>query len=149
ILFGTLVAALLVTNRRLAPRKATLSRATAEAGTVLRGRIVDMFGNVAAVRQYVRRNHEHGEIRALAQELREKDRASWTYTEMMLLLNGAVLFVFALGMFWSLTYQWSIGNVTAGDFVLILSLVSQITGTLLFIGRSFNATARALGEVRE
>jgi ATP-binding cassette, subfamily B, bacterial len=56
---------------------------------------------------------------------------------------------FSFGIFWILVTRWSEGFVSTGEFVLILALVSQITGTLLFIGRAFNNTARTLGEMAE
>jgi ATP-binding cassette, subfamily B, bacterial len=52
-------------------------------------------------------------------------------------------------MFWLLILLWRLGEISTGDFVLVVALVSQITGTLLFVGRAFNATARAFGELRE
>lgn len=149
LLFLALLVVLIVSNRWLAPEKARLSRENAESGTALRGRIVDMLANVAAVRQYVRKESEHRGIKEYTQRFADTNSASWLYTERMLLLNSILLFIFAFGMFWSLTYQWSLGNISAGDFVLVLSLVSQLTGTLLFIGRSFNDTARAMGELEE
>lgn len=149
ILFVMLMSTLIVINRRLAPRKAELSRANAEAGTELRGRIVDILTNISAVRQYVRGKFEYSHLREYTENLRRADYLSWRYTEKMLLINSFILFAFLLGMFWSLSRQWSMGNVTTGEFVLILALVSQITGTLIFIGRSFNSTARAVGELRE
>lgn len=52
-------------------------------------------------------------------------------------------------MFHSLTNRWMEGGMGTGDFVFILALYAQITGTLLFIGRAFNNTARSLGEMKE
>jgi ABC-type multidrug transport system fused ATPase/permease subunit len=52
-------------------------------------------------------------------------------------------------MFALLIDRWSSNEISTGDFVLVLALVSQITGSLLFIGRAVNATARTIGELRE
>lgn len=67
----------------------------------------------------------------------------------MLFLNGLVLFGFMFAMFYTLIVRWGAGGITTGDFVLVASLVSRLSGTLIFIGRSFNSSARTLGEVRE
>jgi len=148
-LFLALLAVLLIVNKLLAPHKKILSRDLAAANTTVRGHLADVLGNMTAVRQYARSSFEENSMRNLTSDLAQKNYASWRYTEFMLFVNSCILFVFGLGMFWSLTHQWSLGNVSAGDFVLVLALVSQITGTLLFIGRSFNLTARAFGEMEE
>jgi ATP-binding cassette subfamily B protein len=59
------------------------------------------------------------------------------------------MFVFTLAMFWFLINKWGQGDITTGDFVLVLALVSNISGALLFVGRAFNATARTIGEMSE
>ena len=148
-LFLVLLVVLILVNTRMAPRKRILSREQSSAGTALRGYLVDVLGNMAAVRQYARIPFERDAIGGFTVDLARKNYASWRYTEHMLFINSGILFMFGLGMFWSLTHQWSLGVVTTGDFVLVLALVSQITGTLLFIGRSFNATAKAFGEIEE
>ncbi len=148
-LFLVLVVVLFATNRMLAPRKTILAMENATANTVLRGRIVDVLSNISATRQYVRKGLEIKSINYLTEDLKKKDKASWFYSEMMMTMNVFILFIFALLMFWSLVHQWSLGNITTGDFILVLSLVAQITGTLIFIGRVFNATARSFGEMQE
>jgi ATP-binding cassette, subfamily B, bacterial len=148
-LFLCLVAALLVANKFLAAEKARLSKANAEAGTKLQGRSVDVVGNMSAVRQYVRQDYELAELASLSMVKQKTGLASWLYTEKLLLVNAVIIFIFALSMFWLLVTKWSQGSISAGDFVLVVALISQITGTLLFIGRAVNATARAMGELRE
>jgi ATP-binding cassette subfamily B protein len=148
-LFLGLLVMLVVVNKMMAPHKKILSREFAAANTTWRGYLADVLGNMATVRQYARAPFEQHTMNMLTADVARKNYASWRYTELMLLTNSAILFVFGLGMFWSLTHQWALGNLTTGDFVLVLALVSQITGTLLFIGRSFNATAKAFGEIEE
>lgn len=149
LIFAALVVVLIVVNRALAPKKARLSRANAEANTRLRGRIVDVLSNIAAVRQYAHRPFEEAGVYDLTDARREAHRKNWMYTEKMLLWNSIILFIFTFGMFWSLVTKWSAGVVSTGEFVLILALISQLTGTLIFIGRACNATARSFGEMEE
>jgi ABC-type multidrug transport system fused ATPase/permease subunit len=67
----------------------------------------------------------------------------------VLLLNACAVFVFVFTMFIFLVDLWRDGSVTAGDFVLVATLISHLSGTMLFVGRAFNATARSFGELRE
>lgn len=149
LVFLVLVIVLIVSNRFFAKQKTILSRENAEAGTALQGRLADVLSNVSTVRQYVRYAHESSVLAELTENKRNAGIANWLYTERILLMNSFILFAFSLSIFWILVSQWEKGVITTGDFVLVLALVSQITGTLLFIGRAFNATARTIGELRE
>lgn len=149
VTFVVLTIVLFAINRRFAPKKTELSRLNAEAGTILRGRIVDIFSNVQAVRQYTQRSFEETAVSDLSAKLRDTHDNNWGYTEKMLYWNSFVLLLFSLVMFGFLAASWREGQIGTGDFVLILSLYAQITGTLIFIGRAFNGTARAIGEMRE
>ncbi len=149
LVFVVLIFALILINRRFAKKKTELSKNNAEAGSILQGQITDTFSNISTVRQYVKSKHEIQKLSILTENKFKTGLTNWLYTEKMLLTNSLVLFVFASVMFWLLVEKWGQGQITTGDFVLVLALVSQITGTLLFIGRAFNATARTIGELRE
>lgn len=148
-LFAGLVVALILMNRLLAPRKMALAKENAAASSTLHAHMIDIFSNVSATRQYTRGAFEERHVQELAEAHRVANTRSWTYTEKMLFLNGLVLFGFMFAMFYTLIVRWGAGGITTGDFVLVASLVSRLSGTLIFIGRSFNSSARTLGEVRE
>lgn len=148
VFLGLLIALLLV-NQLLVRQKTLLSKRNAEASTKLQGALSDIIGNVSAVRQYAKTSEELLTIQELTSAKQSASSANWLYTEKLLFINVLVIFVFAAGMFWLLTNKWSLGLISVGDFILVLALVSQITATMLFIGRSVNATARAVGELRE
>ena len=149
VIFVALLITLGVVNQFFAKQKAVLAKANAEAGSALQGRLADVFGNASVVRQYVRADHEATELQALTTVKRTAGLRNWFYTERLLLINSAVLFLFSIVMFVLLIERWSSNAISTGDFVLVLALVSQITGSLLFVGRAFNATARTIGELRE
>lgn len=148
-IFIFLIGALIIFNHFLSEKKATYAKAAAETSSKIRGRIVDVLTNVQAVRQYVRTKHEEEVVAELSTEIEVTHGRSWFYTEKMLLWNGLILFAFSLMMFWSLVTGWQGGTVSNGDMVLILALYSQVTGVLLFIGRSFNSVGRTIGEMKE
>lgn len=149
ICFVILTFVLVTVNRFFAPKKKKLSYRNSELGTKLRGTIVDIFTNISVVRQYVRVDEEVVRVQSASEEYRIANKKNWGFTEIMLTVNTMILFVFSFGMFYLLVQRWKAGDIGTGDFVFIISLYAQITGTLLFIGRAFNNTARALGEIEE
>lgn len=149
VLFLVLTLTLIYFNRWLAPRKRELSRAHAERRSELMGRSADVFTNISASRQYARLQNESKELQDLTTKRREAFRISWWYSERMRLYNGLILFAFAFLMFVSLVLKLQSGDISTGEFVLVLSLISQITGSLVFIGQSFNDMAETFGEMEE
>lgn len=149
LLFLALLASLALVNKFLSKEKAELAKVNAEAGTVLQGGIADMVANISTVRQYVQQPVELTRLRNLTSKKQESSLANWLFTEKMLFYNVVTVFVFAFLMFWLLTTRWSEGLISTGNFVLVLALVSQISGAMIFIGRAFNSIARAVGELRE
>jgi ATP-binding cassette, subfamily B, bacterial len=149
ILFIILICVLVGTNRLFAPKKRIISYRTSELGTKLRGIIVDIFSNISATRQYVRTEDEIERVKEASELHREWSRKNWYFTELMLSVNTLILFIFSAVIFYLLVERWAQGSLGTGDFVFILALYSQITGTLLFIGRAFNNTARSFGEMEE
>jgi ATP-binding cassette subfamily B protein len=149
LIFILLIVVLLIFNRSMSAKKAQYSTEAAAATTTMRARLVDVISNIQAVRQYVQVPREEAEIGELTTKLAAANSRSWGYTEKMLFYNVCILFVFSMGMFWSLMKGWQAGTVSTGDLILILALYSQITGTLTFIGRAINKTAQTVGEMEE
>jgi ATP-binding cassette, subfamily B, bacterial len=149
IIFLCLVVVLIGVNQYFAPGKALVAKESAEAGTILQGRSIDTLSNMATVRQYVQEVAELDKVTELSENRFKKATKNWFYTEKLLLLNSVILFVFASGMFFMLVTRWGQGGISTGEFVLVIALISNITGTLLFIGRAVNALARTVGELRE
>lgn len=149
LIFLALLLTLFLVNWNLSPEKMRRSFAAADETTRLRGNIVDLFTNAGAVRQFAHGRYEADNLREGVRTFKQKHRRSWLYTELMLLVNVTILSVFNFGMFYVLIERWSAGLIGTGDFLLVLGLVTQITGTMIFIGRAFNQTARAFGEAKE
>ncbi len=148
-LFIILLIVLFAVNKHLAPTKARLSKISSEANTILTGRTVDTFSNISAVRQYAKYRQELNGLAVLTNNRRVAHRNNWFYTEKLLLLNIFILFVFSLSMFWLVLNKWESGLITSGDFVMVVALMFNISGSLVFIGRAFNAMAKTVGELRE
>lgn len=149
LLFLALIVVLFYINKYLAPEKQRLAKINAEVGTALQGRAVDLMANMSVARQYARSEYELRELGKITTKRYFASLENWLYTEKLLFINTLVLFLFSFGMFWSLVGKWGDGNISTGDFVMVIALVSGISSSLLFIGRAFNAMARTVGELRE
>lgn len=148
-LFLGLLFVLIVMNARLGKAKSVLSQASAAAASRYQGYLIDAVTNITAVRQYTKLDREQERITEASAEKRAASQRAWFYGERMLLVNGLVLFLVTLLIFWSLTDKWSSGAVTTGDFVLVLALCVQLTSSLIFVGQMFSRMSQSLGEMRE
>ncbi len=148
-LFLGLIVSLLVVNNYFIKKKRVLSREVAAASTVMRGTIVDVFSNIAAVRQFTSQESEQALLESQGRGWVEKGLKSMRHSEMVMAINGFVLFCFSGSIFYVLTQRWGAGEITTADFIFILALISQITGTLIFIGRVMSHYARVRGELEE
>ncbi len=149
LIFFGLIVSLIMLNRAMMGQKQELSKQTAASSSKLRGAIVDVFTNVSAVRQFSRQIHEQERQEVLSTDWKDFRKKNWLFSEMTLALNSLVLFVFASGMFYVLVNRWQEGAISTADFVFILALMSQLVGTLIFIGRVMTNYARIVGELEE
>ena len=148
-IFTGLVATILCVNSLRMGKKQQYSHAVAASNTKLRGAIVDVFSNIGAVRQYSGQAHEEQYVERLGGNWHRLSKISWSYSEISQLINGIILFVFASGMFYVLTLRWQSDHISTSEFIFVLTLFSQLTGTLVFLGRAMTMYARVMGEMRE
>jgi ATP-binding cassette, subfamily B, bacterial len=149
MVFLLLLLVMIIVNLKLSPGKQARAYAHAEAASRLHAGMIDSIANVSATRQYAQTRYETDRVARLNQTHWQTGNASWNWTEWMLFANGTLLFIFGSIMFYLLVNRWEAGEVSTGEFVLVASLITQLSGTLIFIGRAFNSTARTLGEMRE
>ncbi len=147
--FVLLVVVLLAINQRWTKKKRRLSKDNAEAGSKLRGTIVDVLSNITATRQYVRTAEEQERQAELSGEWVRRRRKNWMFSEKVLFLNSLILAGFGIAIFYSLVQRWSADAISTGDFLFVLALMSSLSGTLVFMARTMTDLARAVGEAEE
>ena len=149
LLFVLLLFILFLVNKSMAVKKAELSKLSAEANTILGGRVVDSISNISAVRQYAKRTHEFVGLSDLTNKRKIAHFNNWIYTEKILIVNVVILFIFSISMFYIIVNKLESGSISTGDFVMVVALMFNISGSLVFIGRAFNSMAKTVGELRE
>ncbi|MBX9906271.1 ABC transporter ATP-binding protein/permease [Patescibacteria group bacterium] len=153
VLFGAIYTALIVmviiVNIFLVRYRRPYVVASAEASSRFRGVSVDMLSNISAMRQYARRSYE---MDLIGESVKEKYRTNvrqWRISEWSLALNNALI-VSALGLIVYLAIVgFNRGSTSVGDIVMIITLVFQTSGTLVFIGSTMNGAVRVYGDMQE
>jgi ATP-binding cassette subfamily B protein len=149
VVFVFLICTILLVNRLRMKKKQIYSHEVAAASSRLSGSVVDVFSNIGAVRQFGSRHNEESHTRELSQQWHDAGVKSWSYSEFTQLLNGIILFVFTTAIFYLMVERWKVDEISTSDFVFVLALLSQLTGTLIFIGRAMTMYARVIGEATE
>lgn len=149
LVFFGLIVALLISNSYFVNQKRVLSKEVAFASTKMKGTIVDVFSNVSAVRQYTSQEEEKNLLHTQGEDWVEKGLRSMKHSELVMFVNALILFVFSSTIFYLLTQRWGAGDISTANFIFVLALISQITGTLVFIGRVMSHYARVRGELEE
>lgn len=114
-----------------------LSRELSEASTTVIGMLIDSITNILAVRIFARRKHE---IQFLERNVKGKaDKAKtlrWSDLKRQALMEGmANILIVVLLCF--IIYEKQQGNITIGDFALVLSLSISIIDILWNISRNY------------
>lgn len=149
LLFILLLILLIGINALFTRKKTVLAKENAEASSLLSARTADLLTNIQAARQYVRLKDEMSALHALSGRKARAYRASWLFTEKLLLINSLMIFFVSFLMLFVLINRWQVNAISTGDVVLVIAVISQISFTMLFIGRAINSTARMMGEIEE
>ncbi len=119
------------------------------AKTELRAQTIDVLTNIHAMNDYARRDFELNKLAKLTENVRVLGIKNWTASEISLTVNSLLETLFTGVMAVGTIYLWSHKFITAGDIVLILTLVVSIRGSLTHLGRNFNGSADTYTQVEE
>lgn len=136
-------------NVYLVKKGVPLSIAAQKAETALGGATVDMLTNMNAVHEYAHQPFELERLKNLILIRRFSGLANWKFRESVRLANGILQVLFIGGMIAIATYLTGKGVLSAGDIILILTIVLMIEDRLTFIGNQMNNFGDAWGQVVE
>lgn len=136
-------------NIFLFKKKVRLGLINQEADTKLTGQTVDVLTNINAMHDYARREHEMKRMKKAIELRRTTGLNNWSYSEKVLTLNSVLEAIFVGGMIFASIYMWDIGAITAGDIILVITLVISIRGNLGHLGQRFNEFAEQISQVKE
>lgn len=146
--FGLILVAIIL-NIFLTPRKRRFSYALAEAQSKTSGFMVDVIGNMQAVRQFTSTKLELDTIEKNTEEVRSKGALSFLFSEYTMILNSLLFVAFSVFIFIWLIKQWGIGEVSSGRLITLILLITQTSGVFIFLGRLMSNTAKLYGRAQE
>jgi len=136
-------------NVYLVKKGVPLSVATQKAETAIGGATVDMLTNMNAVHEYAHREHELDRLKGFILDRRTSGLVNWKFREFVRFGNGILQVFFIGGMIAVATVLTGKGVLTAGDIILILTIILMIEDRLTFIGSQLNNFGDAWGQVTE
>lgn len=122
---------------------------SAEAGSILRGKIVDSLSNISLVHEYAYVRGERNYIKQFVLKEKHAGLALWQLSEWMLFVNSFLIFVFMISMIGTSVYLFQTGIVTAGVVVMVVAIVIKLSDNLLFLGQQLKDAIRYYGEAKE
>ncbi len=149
ITFTALVVTLFVLNIYLVKRRKPLIVAYANASSLLRGMGVDLVTNIAAVRHFTRYGFEKTRLGTYIDDRTKKDIKRDLSQELGLLINNLIVIGAIVIMVVVMYFATQRGSMTAGDVVLVITLLWETAYSLIFIGNMLNGFMRVYGEIEE
>lgn len=149
LLYFGLIFVSVILNIFLIPPKRKYSLALAEAQSKTSGFLVDVVGNIQAVRQYSTTLSELKNVQQNTEDVRQKAVRSFLFSELTMFLNSLLFLVFSLAIFLWLLQRWEDGEVSSGRLVTLILLIGQTSFIFIFLGRIMSQTAKVYGRAQE
>jgi ATP-binding cassette subfamily B protein len=136
-------------NTYLARRRLKFTMRVQKIETSLRGRTVDILGNIRAVREYAHEPYEARMLKDVITEHRNAELKNWAVGEYMIGFNGILQSVFMLGMLVIAAQLAASGVISLGSVILVLSLVVGVGQSIFFIGNRIAGVTEQWSELKE
>jgi ABC-type multidrug transport system fused ATPase/permease subunit len=117
--------------------------------TDLRGRTVDILGNIRAVREYAREYYETKSLRSLIGEHKQAEVRNWRMGQYIITLNGMLQAVFMLSMLLFSVHLASVGAISLGSIILVLALITSVGQNIFLVGQRIASISEQWSEVKE
>lgn len=149
LIFVLLVVLLIPLNIYLAKYRRPHVVRYSEQSTRARGYAVDAITNIAAVRQFSRREDEQRMFGEEVDRMRLFNLRQWRISEWSLVINNVIIILFEGLVVFAAVYAWTTETITVGQLVMVVTLMINVQGSLVFIGNSMNGFIRRFGEIEE
>ena len=117
--------------------------------TKLTGATVDLLSNITAMQEYARRMFEMDRLKDIIDKRRKAGLRNWHFGEHVLTFNSFVQACFAAAMVLIAVRLASTGAISAGDVVLIITMIFRVEDQFLFIGSHINHLSETWGEMKD
>jgi len=117
--------------------------------TQLSGGTVDLLANISTMQEYARRRFEIDRLKDTIEQRRSAGLANWHFGERILVMNNILQALFGAGMIWVAVEFAREGTITAGDVILIITIIFSIERLFQSFGSQLNQFAETWGEIQE
>jgi ATP-binding cassette subfamily B protein len=126
-----------------------LSRRWSEMGSIITGKIVDVLSNILSVRLFARQNREQDSLESTLEEaVNSEQKLQWTY--FWIWFSYGYSHVLCQGLsFYFLMQGFQQGDLTVGDFVLVLTINLAISNFLWELTKDFLDFSKYLGRINQ
>lgn len=129
------------------PKAQDASRVAAKHRTHVIGQMIDTLSNIANVRLFTGEESESKRLRGDLTKWAQADKArDWTFIKMYT-LHGVILIIYQAVSMYFLVTGFQEGTVTAGDFVLVVSVNLSILGFVQKISEQMSLIAQYYGAI--
>lgn len=149
LIFLGWIGVLIPLNVYLARKRVPFSTATQQAETVLGGTTVDLLTNIGAIHEYARRPYELERLKGFIMRRRVSGLKNWTRGEVTLVINNILQAIFIGGIIFAAVVFAGRGLISAGDIVLVLTVIIFMEDRFTFIGSQINSFADTWGTIHE
>jgi ATP-binding cassette subfamily B protein len=136
-------------NLYFTQKRIPLAKDAQDKETALNGATVDLLSNITAVQDYARRKHEIERLQRMSELRRKVGVRNWHYGERILSFNGLLQGVFSTVMVFVAVFLAQKGSISPGDVILVISILFNIEGQMLFLGTHLNSFGERWGEITE
>jgi len=144
-----LVCVLIVLNYFFVKHRRPYVVAFAEVRTALRGQAVDITSNVSAVRQFARHHHEHKHVAQYVDTRANAEIKQWQLSERALIINNSIIVLATAAIFMTTLFMLMHNKLSLGDFVMVITVMFDMQGTLIFIGNTMNRFIDLYADIEE
>lgn len=136
-------------NIYFAHKRTPLSAKAQAIETSLTGATVDLLSNITAMQEYARRLFEMDRLKDIIDKRRKAGLRNWHFGEHVLTFNGLLQAAFAGAMVLFAVRLASVGTISTGDVVLILTMIFRVEDQFLFLGAHINRFSETWGEMKD
>jgi ATP-binding cassette subfamily B protein len=117
--------------------------------TDLRGRTIDILGNIRAVHEYAQEPFEARMLKNYMLEHKVAELKNWQVGEYVVAINGLMQSAFMLGMLVVVANLAGAGIITFGSVVLVLSLIMTVGQNIFFVGSRIANVVEQWSQLKE
>ncbi|WP_010302689.1 ABC transporter ATP-binding protein [Candidatus Odyssella thessalonicensis] len=133
----------------LSSKLTRLSDAWSECGSMITGRMVDVLSNVMALRLFARKRYEYDYVSQSFEAARQAEkRLNWSYFWVWFAYGYSFVITLAFNMYFLLKKR-ELGEITVGDFALVLGLNVAIVDILWQLTRDFSYFTKFYGKISQ